>query len=343
MSIYCGKGGEGMEEMEQVIRIFPQKLRRLLKQAETERFQAEELRLRAGGPFLMAAGGEDWFLLSDGSKWMPAAGRGGQEICGAAYLTAPEDIRDTLEYMSRYSLYAYDGELRQGFLTIQGGHRIGVAGQAVTEGNRIKTIRHISCLNVRVARQVLGCSKPVLPRLYEGGRLCSSLIISPPGGGKTTLLRDLIRQVSNGWENREAGGRVFRALGLSVGVVDERSELGACSQGVMQNDLGIRTDVLDNCPKAEGMMMLIRSMAPQVVAVDEIGGEEDLEAIRYGKNCGCKLLATVHGRSLEDIRQKPVLGELVREGAFERFVLLGGGGRPGTVMAVFDGKGGILP
>ncbi len=183
-----------MEEMEQVIRIFPQKLRRLLKQAETDRFQAEEMRLRAGRPFLMAAEGKDWFLLSDGSKWMPAAGRGGQEIYGEAYLTAPEDIRDTLEYMSRYSLYAYDGELRQGFLTIQGGHRIGVAGQAVTEGNRIKTIRHISCLNVRVARQVLGCSKPVLPRLYEGGRLCSSLIISPPGGGKTTLLRDLIRR-----------------------------------------------------------------------------------------------------------------------------------------------------
>ncbi|MDO5349069.1 MAG: stage III sporulation protein AA [Lachnospiraceae bacterium] len=343
-----------MDEMEQVIRIFPQKLRTLLRQADTRRFQAEELRLRVGQPLLMTAHGAEWYLEENGMRWRRwedaernaegnteggmegklsenTAGKQrmdtGRRFC---YQVTAADIRDTLEYMSRYSLYAFDEELRQGFLTIPGGHRIGVAGQVVVEGKRVKTIQNVSFLNVRVARQIPGCADPILPWVYSDGNICSALIISPPKCGKTTLLRDLIRQVSNGCQYIK---------GVTVGVVDERSELGACCQGRPQNDLGIRTDVLDGCPKAEGIMMLIRSMAPQVVAVDEIGSLEDLEAIRYGKNCGCKLLATVHGCSLEDIRRKPVLREFAEEGVFERFIILENRGKPGQVKAVFDEEG----
>lgn len=358
-----------MDEMEQVIRIFPQKLRILLRQADTLRFQAEELRLRAGQPLLMEADGWEWYLEADGSRWR-RAGDAAEELARYergrfGYQVTAADIRDTLEYMSRYSLYAFDEELRQGFLTIPGGHRIGVAGQVVAEGKRVKTIQNVSFLNVRVARQIPGCADRILPWVYQNDQVCSALIISPPKCGKTTLLRDLIRQVSNGWHAAEAAedvkaGRYQKGSnikegcikqsyqkkryiqGVNVGVVDERSELGACCQGRPQNDLGIRTDVLDGCPKAEGIMMLIRSMAPQVVAVDEIGSREDLEAIRYGKNCGCKLLATVHGCSLEDIRKKPILREFAEEGVFERFIVLKSSGRPGQVKAVFDEEGRLL-
>lgn len=330
-----------MEEMDQVIQIFPQRLRRLLQQAKTAGFQAEELRLRAGQPFLMQAHGREWFLLKDGSRWVEGEGiKPWKQLCDC-YLVTSEDIRNTLEFMSQYSLYAFDRELQQGFLTIPGGHRIGVAGQAVLEENRVKILQNISFLNVRIARQIPGCASHILPWVYENGELCSLLIISPPGCGKTTLLRDLIRQVSNGWEYQNKGGRGCDRIikGKAVGVVDERSELGACSQGLPQNDLGIRTDVLDGCPKAEGIMMLIRSMAPYAVAVDEIGSREDLEAIRYGKNCGCKLMATVHGCSLEDIQRKPILQEFVREGVFSRFICLEGGGKPGMVKTILDGEG----
>lgn len=315
-----------MEEMEQVIRIFPQKLREILRTAGTEGFRAEELRLRISQPLMMRAEGRDWWLkMEKGYVWRPVEETWERK---QIYCVGEGEIRDTLEYMSRYSLYAFDEELRQGFLTIPGGHRVGVAGQAVLEGSRVKTLRNISFLNIRVAREIPGCGDQLLPWLYQERNFCSTLIISAPGRGKTTLLRDLIRQISD--------------RGLKVGAVDERSEIGACCQGKPQNNLGLRTDLLDGCPKAEGIMMLIRSMSPQVIAVDEIGGKEDLEALRYGKNCGCSLLATVHGNSLEDIRKKPVLREFVEEKVFSRYLVLGSRGKPGRAEGIFDGEGNLL-
>lgn len=140
--------------------------------------------------------------------------------------------------------------------------------------------------------------------MVNKGNVCHTLIISPPMCGKTTLLRDLIRQVSD--------GNTYLP-GMSVGVVDERSEIAGSYQGIPQNDLGIRTDILDCCPKAEGMMMLIRSMSPEVVAVDELGDYEDIHAIESVIHCGCKLFATVHGSSIEDIKRKPLMQRLVQE------------------------------
>ena len=183
-----------------------------------------------------------------------------------------------------------------------------------------------------VARQIRGCSDSVLPYLIDRdrGELYPVLILSPPCCGKTTLLRDLVRKISDGCGYME---------GKTVGIVDERSEIAACFQGIAQNDVGMRSDVLDGCPKAQGMMMLIRSMAPQVLAVDEIGGREDLEALRYAAGCGCSLIATAHGTSYQDVEAKPAFRELFRDRLFERILVLSGRRGPGTVEQILDGRG----
>lgn len=235
-----------------------------------------------------------------------------------------------LEYISGYSLYAFEEEIRQGFLTIVGGHRVGIAGKTILDGNKIKSLKYISYINLRLSHQIKGCASPILPYIIKNRQICHTLIISPPRCGKTTLLRDLIRQVSNG--NRYMPG-------VSVGVVDERSEIAGSYQGIPQNDLGIRTDVLDCCPKAEGMMMLIRSMSPEVVAVDELGDYEDIHAIESVIHCGCKLFATVHGSSIEDIKRKPLLQRLMQEKVFERYIVLYKKDCAGQIKAIYDERG----
>lgn len=310
-----------MKKKEEILRMFPAKLREILGQVPGNYEDVQEIRLRAGEPLLLVKDNREYYVSPDGAL---------EQAVSRGFGITPAQIRETVEYMSSYSLYAFEEEVRQGFLTLRGGHRVGLAGQTVLEGGRIKTIKHISFLNVRISHEKKGCAGKVLPYLCQEGEVVSTLLVSPPRCGKTTILRDLIRMISNG----EGVKR-----GMTVGVVDERSELGACYQGVPQNDLGIRTDVLDCCPKASGMMMLIRSMAPEAVAVDEIGSREDLEAIEYARSCGCRLLATVHGNSIEDLKEKPVLRRLVEEKTFERYVVLSSRNHAGTLEAVYDSRG----
>lgn len=319
-----------MAEREEILRLFPGELRKILGQVPGDFKNIQEIRLRAEQPILLVIENQEYFLTPSGKLE--------QEPKGAAVISAPQ-IRETVEYMGNYSLYAFEEEVRRGFLTLQGGHRVGLAGQAVVEGHmgsgvrQVKTLKYISFLNVRIAHQRKGCAAGLLPFLCKDGSLLPSLLISPPRCGKTTILRDLIRMVSNGTPSFP---------GRTVGVVDERSELGACYQGIPQNDLGIRTDILDCCPKADGMMMLIKTMAPEVIAVDEIGSEEDFRAIEYARNCGCSLIATVHGTSVQDIREKPVLNRLIEEKTFQRYVVLKSTPCPGTVKAIYDGMGQLL-
>lgn len=310
-----------MDRKDEIIRIFAKEIRRILEQSDADFNEVQEIRLRAEAPLLL--------ICRDREYGVTPAGILKEEIRGVHMVTR-EEIRETMEYISRYSLYAFEEELRRGFITVQGGHRVGLAGKTVAEDENIRTMKYISFINVRLSHQVLGCGDSVMPYIWEDGQVLHSLIISPPGCGKTTLLRDLIRQLSTGSRGRR---------GVTVGVVDERSELGACYQGVPQNDLGIRTDVLDCCPKAKGMMMLIRTMSPQVIAVDEAGSRQDLEAMEYVMSCGCKLMATVHGSDLEDLRRKPVLQDMIQRKMFERYIVLGRRDRPGWVDQILDSGG----
>ncbi len=309
---------------QEILRILAEKFRSRLERSDLDFSTLQEIRMRVDAPFILVIGGEECFISRNGG------------LTGDIRYALPvssEDLKETLQYISGYSMYAFEDELRQGFITVQGGHRVGVAGKIVTENGKIKTMKYISFLNIRLAHEITGCANHILPYILEGGKLCHSLIVSPPRCGKTTLLRDVIRQLSNGDGKRR---------GMTVGVVDERSELGACHQGVPQNDLGVRTDILDCCPKLSGMIMLVRSMSPEVIAVDEIGEKEDVEAIVYAMNCGCQMLATAHGRDMDELRAKPVFREMIGERLFKRYVVLDNLGGVGHVSRIFNERGMVL-
>ena len=297
---------------EEIMELFPAVLKNPLREAKLDLREMEEIRIRAGQCLSVRMQGRERRL----------------EVRYTA-----EEVRQILSYLANYSLYAYGEEIRQGYLPLPGGHRLGLTGRAVLDGGRMTALTEISALNLRLAHEKKGCADPVVPCLWEQDNLCDTLVVSPPGGGNTTLLRDCIRQISNGAAGH--GGR-------TVGVVDERSEIAGCCRGVPENDVGMRTDVLDGCPKAQGMRMLIRSMAPDVLAVDEIGCDEDVQEIQYAANCGCTVLATVHGDSRDAVLQKPNLRKLLEAGVFQRLVFLEGRDIPGRVRQVTDHRGTVL-
>lgn len=311
---------------DELLKIFSIKIRNILNKLKVDFCKMQEIRLRMNGPLMVIYENKESFVTENSAFTNDSS---------QAFIITKNELRETMEYISNFSLYAFEDEIKQGFITINGGHRIGIAGKIIMENNIVKGMKHISFINVRLAHQVKGCADKVLPYIIDSEKsaIYHTLIISPPRCGKTTLLRDLIRQLSNG---------SLYMKGMSVGVVDERSEIGACYMGIPQNDIGLRTDILDCCPKAIGMMMLIRSMSPQIIAVDEIGSLEDLEAIDYVIGCGCKLIATVHGSSIDDIRNKPILGELVRKQLFERYVILSNRKSIGHLDEIYDSLGNMV-
>lgn len=294
--------------MDSLLRIFPQKRRVFWQKTADNGERVCEIRLRVDRPVIVETIQGDYFLNNSG-EW--------QEHPYGAHIVSEEEIRELIAWLCRDSIYAYTDEIRQGFLTVEGGHRIGLCGQAVLENEAgIRTLKNISFVNIRVSHEIRGVADGILPKLYKEGIFQNTLIISPPGFGKTTLLRDLIRRISDGNPY---------GPGLRVGVVDERSELAGSYLGRPQNDLGMRTDVLDGCPKAVGMLLLLRSMSPQVIAVDELGEDADRQALRKAAACGCALLTTLHGADASDAGRR--LGEDWMRQMFTRLVILKGRGR----------------
>ncbi|MDI3279783.1 MAG: stage III sporulation protein AA [Bacillota bacterium] len=291
---------------------------KLLPLAVWERL--EEIRLRCRRPLSIC-----------GAGWQSWVGEGGEPTSepGRALVVEQEDIARTVELITCHSLYAWEEELSGGFITLPGGHRVGLVGRALVERGAVRGLKQFSGLNFRLARQVVGAADPILPLILDEqtGLPVSTLIVSPPRCGKTTILRDLARQLSD-------GAPALRGARFQVGIVDERSELAGCVGGVPQWDVGLQTDVLDGCPKAQGIMMLLRGMSPEVIVTDELGREEDADAVAEAAAAGVVVLASAHAGDLEDLRRRPSLHRLLTGGAFRRAVVLSRRRGPGTVEKV---------
>ncbi len=249
----------------------------------------------------------------------------------SSYITTKEDIKVIVQRISNYSVYAFEEEIKQGYITIKGGHRIGISGDCVIEGGRIKTIKNVSSLNVRICKQIMGCSDSLMHYITENNRIYNTIIISPPKCGKTTLLRDITRNLSNG----------INRLGLKgkkVAVIDERSEIAGCFEGNPQMDVGIRTDVYDNCIKSEGIMVAIRCMSPDVVICDEIGTKKDIESVIMALNCGINLITSMHGYGVEDMKERFIFKDILDNKVFSRAIILSNRNGIGTLEYVYDIK-----
>lgn len=262
----------------------------------TPNLHIEEIRLRSGKPLMLKIG---------------------QETQTIDYIVKQQEVLQAFERICENSVYSYTRQICDGYITIRGGNRVGIVGSAVIDNGQVININYISSLNFRIARQQIGCSNSIIEDIIDNynNSIHNTLIVSPPGCGKTTLLRDMVRNISNGIN--EIGFK-----GKTVGVVDERGEIAAMYKGIPQNDIGIRTDVVDNMPKPQAMRMLVRSMAPNVIVCDEIGSIEDINAIDYAMCSGVKGIFTAHGKNIDEVNQNPELSKLLNKHVFERIILL---------------------
>lgn len=287
----------------------------------------EEIRLRNGSPLSIYCNNRDYFINNLGNV---------QRSTKGSIIVNEVHISKSFQLITNYSVYAFQEEIKNGFITIRGGHRVGIGGKVIYGSGGIENINNISSLNIRIGREKIGISDHIIEYLLDNNKdFYNTLIISSPQCGKTTLLRDIVRNLSN-------GDFCQGAMGFKVSVVDERSEIAGVYKGRHQKDIGIRTDILDGCLKSDGIMMLIRSMSPQIIAVDEIGGDDDIKAIGNALRAGIKLIATIHGSSLEEVRQKPSLRELFEEDIFKRFIILDRSYGVGTIKEILDNNQRVL-
>ncbi len=289
-----------MKDFNEILRYFPHNIYQVLKNTFEQKqnliSSLQEIRIRVNRPIILKTGQADLLI---------------------EYLVTQSEVFEVLEKLCNNSIYAYQNQICKGFITVRGGHRVGITGTAITENEKVTNLKYITSLNFRIAREVKGCSNKILKDVIckEQNTIYTSLIVSPPGKGKTTMLRDLIRNISNGVP--ELGFR-----GKTCGVVDERGEIAAMYHGIPQNDVGIRTDVIENISKDKGMSMLIRSMAPEIIACDEIGSKEDVEAIQNAVISGVKGIFTMHGKNLDDIKENQGINYLIKTKQIEKIIFL---------------------
>lgn len=259
----------------------------------------QEIRLRINRPLIIGSLNGNFAVLPNGNI-SPAI--------GGAYIVTLSDVRGVFQLICENSVYAYLEDIRQGFITIKGGHRVGFTGKAVCSEKYIESFKDISSINIRIAREIIGAANEIVNEVIIDDKIVNTLLISPPLAGKTTVLRDLARQISN--------------TGFKVAIADDRGELAAMYKGIPQNDIGIQSDVIENAPKKEAISMMLRSMSPQVIISDEISNEDDAYAVEQCFGTGVAVIGSAHGESLEKITERKFLKGLIGKGGFKKVILL---------------------
>ena len=300
-----------------VERFFPPRFKQAFLGGQVQLEQVAEIRCRRDRPVLVRLADGQEVALSDKGELL--------YLDGAA-------LAQMVERINQGSVYAWEEEYRRGYLTLAGGHRVGLAGKTLLEQGEIRTMKNISSLNFRIAHEVLGAADEVMAYICQGQTVRNTLLVAPPGCGKTTLLRDITRQLSD-------GAPPLWPLGVNVGLVDERSELAGTVAGAAQLNVGRRTDILDGCPKSEGMQMLIRAMSPQVIITDEIGTLADVRAMQDALNAGVAVITSIHGRQWSDLEGRPYLEPLLAEHFFQCLIFLSSRQGAGTIERVLIWRG----
>ena len=288
--------------MEEILKYLPNNVNILIEEANKQNPQTQikqntlEIRVRINRPVILRLKNIDILIQ---------------------YQITQNELMHIVEKICENSIYAYKNQICQGYITIPGGHRVGITGNCVIENGKVINIKYISSLNFRIAREIKGSCNQILGNIIdqENGTIYNTLIVSPPGKGKTTILRDIIRVISNGIPE-------LKIKGKTCGVVDERGEIAAMYKGIPQNDIGLRTDIIENVSKEQGMQMLIRSMGPEIIACDEIGTKQDIQAIKYAMTSGVKGIFTMHGAEMKDIRANQYISELIDNKWIEKIIFL---------------------
>ena len=289
-----------MVNIDEILRYFPNKIYQIFFNLFQENNkiidELQEIRMRTDRPIILRLQEKDFILQ---------------------YNIPQSEILQIVERLCENSIYAYKNQICEGFITVKGGHRVGLTGSCVIENGKIVNVKYISSLNFRIAREVLNCSTRVLREIIdiENKSIYNTILVAPPGRGKTTILRDVIRRLSNGIDE-------INFKGKTCGVVDERGEIAAMYKGVPQNDVGIRTDIIENVTKNQGIHMLVRTMAPEIIACDEIGSSDDVDAIHYALYSGVKGIFTMHGKNIEDIKNNRQIYELIGNREIQKVVFL---------------------
>ncbi|MCC3867290.1 stage III sporulation protein AA [Terrisporobacter mayombei] len=309
-----------MKLSDEIINSLSLNLRNKIKTIQGENI--EEIRLRINKPLIINGNQKDYFYNEKYNKL--------DRNMDKAYIVTKEDVDQTFQIICKYSIHSFMDDIKKGFVTLRGGHRVGIVGKAIVENGKVENIKHISSLNIRISKEVKSCSDKVMDHIIKGPtKINNTIIISPPQCGKTTLLRDIVRNLSNGTEK-------YNFKGVNVALIDERNEIAGSYLGIPQMDVGIRTDIIETCPKDVGIMMVLRSMSPNVIITDEIGTEKDIKALYTALNGGVGLITTVHGDSIEDIRNRKELNNLLDEELFKKVILLSAKRGPGTVEKIYD-------
>lgn len=309
-----------MKLSDEIINSLSLNLRDKIKTIQGENI--EEIRLRINKPLIINGNQKDYFYNEKSKKL--------DRNMDKAYIVTKEDLDQTFQIICKYSIHSFMDDIKKGFITLRGGHRVGIVGKAIVENGKVENIKHISSLNIRISKEVKNCSDKVMDHIIKNStKINNTIIISPPQCGKTTLLRDIVRNLSNGTEK-------YNFKGVNVALIDERNEIAGSYLGIPQMDVGIRTDIIETCPKDVGIMMVLRSMSPNVIVTDEIGTEKDIKALYTALNGGVGLITTVHGDSIEDIRNRKELNNLLDEELFKKVILLSAKRGPGTVEKIYD-------